>query len=282
MPRSSCSCSRCRDRLALPRAAPGVPGPRSATRCRSTSCRGTSRRRLLWFVRRLGRRRACCSALRALGAHRAADGRAPARARCRRCSAYLADRRLDRRRPAGLRCATRSTGAPRAKPSTSPRCSLAVAAACAHQRRRGGGARRSSWRRSSRPARCSTSCTRSCRAMTTGSCARSRPTRSGRSRAPPASLAADRAARSPPAGLAAGGAAPGRSRRRSRRSSTALHVLHGLNHGTLASAVVLLALVARRHDFDGPGDPATRRLVLRAAWRSPSRDCSSTASRRSG
>ena len=44
--------------------------------------------------------------------------------------------------------------------------------------------------------------------------------------------------------------------------STTLHVLHGLNDGTLASAVVLLALVARRNDFDGPGDAATRHLVL--------------------
>ena len=48
--------------------------------------------------------------------------------------------------------------------------------------------------------------------------------------------------------------------------STTLHVLHGLNDGTLASAVVLLALVARRNDFDGPGDAATRHLVvIRAA-----------------
>ena len=46
--------------------------------------------------------------------------------------------------------------------------------------------------------------------------------------------------------------------------STALHVLHGLNGGTLASAVVLLALVARRHDYDGPGDVATRRVTLAA------------------
>jgi len=45
-------------------------------------------------------------------------------------------------------------------------------------------------------------------------------------------------------------------------ASTALHVLHGLNDGTLASAVVLLALVARRHDFDRPGDSSTRRLAL--------------------
>ncbi len=44
--------------------------------------------------------------------------------------------------------------------------------------------------------------------------------------------------------------------------STLLHVLHGLNGGTLASAVVLVLLVARRHDFDGPGDPTTRLRVL--------------------
>lgn len=44
--------------------------------------------------------------------------------------------------------------------------------------------------------------------------------------------------------------------------STALHVLHGLNSGTLASAVVLVVLVARRHDFDGPGDTTTRNLVI--------------------
>ena len=43
--------------------------------------------------------------------------------------------------------------------------------------------------------------------------------------------------------------------------STALHVIHGLNDGTLASAVVLCLLVARRADFDGPGD-SHRRYVL--------------------
>ena len=48
--------------------------------------------------------------------------------------------------------------------------------------------------------------------------------------------------------------------------STLLHVLHGLNDGTLASAVVLVLLIARRHDFDGPGDTTTRsRLVARLA-----------------
>ena len=44
--------------------------------------------------------------------------------------------------------------------------------------------------------------------------------------------------------------------------STLLHVLHGLNDGTLASAVVLVLLLARRVDYDGPGDTETRRVVL--------------------
>jgi len=44
--------------------------------------------------------------------------------------------------------------------------------------------------------------------------------------------------------------------------STTLHVLHGFNDGTLASAVVLVVLVARRNDFDGPGDATTRHLIL--------------------
>jgi lysyl-tRNA synthetase class 2 len=43
--------------------------------------------------------------------------------------------------------------------------------------------------------------------------------------------------------------------------STVLHVLYGLNHGTLASTVVLVLLLARRNDFDRPGDATTRRLV---------------------
>jgi lysyl-tRNA synthetase class 2 len=44
--------------------------------------------------------------------------------------------------------------------------------------------------------------------------------------------------------------------------STLIHVLHGLNPGTLASAVVLVVLLARRTDFDRPGDATTRRLVI--------------------
>jgi lysyl-tRNA synthetase class 2 len=47
--------------------------------------------------------------------------------------------------------------------------------------------------------------------------------------------------------------------------STTIHVLHGFNHGTLASAVVLVLLIARRHDFDRPGDAESRGLVARRA-----------------
>ena len=47
--------------------------------------------------------------------------------------------------------------------------------------------------------------------------------------------------------------------------STTIHVLHGFNHGTLASAVVLVLLIARRHDFAGPGDAESRGLVARRA-----------------
>ncbi len=66
-------------------------------------------------------------------------------------------------------------------------------------------------------------------------------------------------------------AARGLARRRQRAwqvatvvagASTALHVLNGLNHGTLASAIVLVLLVARRHDFDRPGDASTRHMIL--------------------
>lgn len=47
--------------------------------------------------------------------------------------------------------------------------------------------------------------------------------------------------------------------------STTVHILHGFNPGTLASAVVLVLLIARRHDFDGPGDAESRLLVARRA-----------------
>ena len=44
--------------------------------------------------------------------------------------------------------------------------------------------------------------------------------------------------------------------------STLLHVLHGFTHGTLGSAVLVVVLLARRHDFDGPGDEATKHLLF--------------------
>ncbi len=44
--------------------------------------------------------------------------------------------------------------------------------------------------------------------------------------------------------------------------STTLHVLHGLNDGTLVSALVLLALVGCRDEFDGPGDTSSRWIAL--------------------
>lgn len=48
-------------------------------------------------------------------------------------------------------------------------------------------------------------------------------------------------------------------------ASALLHVLHGLNDGTLASVVVLCVLVARRRDFDRPGDVAIRRRTIARA-----------------
>jgi lysyl-tRNA synthetase class 2 len=47
--------------------------------------------------------------------------------------------------------------------------------------------------------------------------------------------------------------------------STVLHVLHGLSRGTLVSAIVLILLVARRHDFVLPGDAQTRFLIAKRA-----------------
>ncbi|HYX88883.1 MAG TPA: phosphatidylglycerol lysyltransferase domain-containing protein [Gaiellaceae bacterium] len=47
--------------------------------------------------------------------------------------------------------------------------------------------------------------------------------------------------------------------------STVLHLLHGFNAGAAATALLTLGLVARRHDFDAPGDPTSPpRLALRA------------------
>jgi lysyl-tRNA synthetase class 2 len=45
-------------------------------------------------------------------------------------------------------------------------------------------------------------------------------------------------------------------------ASVALHVLHGFNQGTLVSVTILCALLARRHDFDRPGDVQDRGRAL--------------------
>jgi lysyl-tRNA synthetase class 2 len=42
----------------------------------------------------------------------------------------------------------------------------------------------------------------------------------------------------------------------------ALNLLHGFSYGALAAALVLIALVARRSDFDAHGDPAERPRIL--------------------
>jgi lysyl-tRNA synthetase class 2 len=44
--------------------------------------------------------------------------------------------------------------------------------------------------------------------------------------------------------------------------SAVLHATRGLDDGSLASAVTVILLLARRHDFDGPGDVARRRVAL--------------------
>jgi lysyl-tRNA synthetase, class II len=45
----------------------------------------------------------------------------------------------------------------------------------------------------------------------------------------------------------------------------ALHLQHGFGYGAIATAIVAVALLARRQDFDAPGDPASHpRLLLRA------------------
>src|SRR5262249_43677548 len=45
----------------------------------------------------------------------------------------------------------------------------------------------------------------------------------------------------------------------------ALHALHGFDGGAAFAALVAVALVARRQDFDAPGDPTTRPLLLARA-----------------
>jgi lysyl-tRNA synthetase class 2 len=47
--------------------------------------------------------------------------------------------------------------------------------------------------------------------------------------------------------------------------ATALHLLHGVDEGTLPTALVLVLLLGRRQDFDRPGDGATNGVALRRA-----------------
>jgi esterase/lipase superfamily enzyme len=88
---------------------------------------------------------------------------------------------------------------------------------------------------------------------------RSRRTQRARSHTPPACWRRSHCP-SPHAAWRVDAAAPGNSRRRCRRLDDAARALR-FNHGTVASTVVLVLLVARRHDFDRPGDVAGRRLV---------------------
>jgi lysyl-tRNA synthetase class 2 len=47
--------------------------------------------------------------------------------------------------------------------------------------------------------------------------------------------------------------------------SSVLHVLHGFHVGAAATALLAVGLVANRHEFDAPGDPASRpRIAMRA------------------
>ena len=229
---------------------------------------------------RLGRDRgSSLGASAALGARRAADGGAPARARGRRCGSTSPT--ASRSRSSGrsrLRDALHV--AARLQASTSPAALVGLGGALLGRPRAARGrARRSSpaWSRPARRAR--RRCTRSCRATTTGlSAARARRGRAARARGRVLRRIALLLGR---AGLRAAGGAPGRSRAvaASRRPCTCST---GSNHGTLASAVVLIALVARRTTSTGPGDAATRRRPDRAARDRRWRDRSATAPPRSG
>src|SRR6185436_16216174 len=44
-----------------------------------------------------------------------------------------------------------------------------------------------------------------------------------------------------------------------------LHLVHGFNTPALATALTALALLARRRDFDAPGDPSSRQSIVLAA-----------------
>ena len=140
-----------------------VPGPRSATRCRSTSCRGTRRRRSCGSSSS-GARPARPWPLRALGEARADDGRAAARARRRAVRIRRDGVAIAVVRQISLRDAL--DVAARLRPSISPPASSALGGAVIATAPPHPAARRSSSRQWSLPARCSTSCTRCCPATT--------------------------------------------------------------------------------------------------------------------
>ena len=234
-------------RLAVPRSTRALPGPRHRGGAAARRALASTRRaRFVWFVARLGRSRRCCSALvRALGTDRAPD-------RGARCSGspsgvceLPAARRLVRDRASGLaaQLARRRPSRLQARRTSLPRSSPSVAAALARSRERAPHGHRPSSRRSSRSARCSTSLARGPAGARLGArSTRSRPMRSARSPTQTGVLTGARAPRRRTRTRTRNAIAPGRSRRRSRRSRPSLHVLHGLNDGTLASVFVLVLL----------------------------------------
>ena len=248
------------ERLALPRATRRFPGPRvrQALPLDELS-HHASALALLWFAL-VWARGGCPLGLYARWARRRAAGRGAA-PRPRGRALRLPRRPASRSPSCGRsRRGTPSTSRRACRRSTCLRRSSVLGAAVTAVGRRTAAlavvvaARR-------RRRRCSTSSTRCCPARTTGLLRNLTPdavgplTRARRRRRAVALLVAAR----------------GLMRRRRRAwqvavavaaLSTTLHVLHGFNDGTLASVVILMLLVARRHDFDRPGDVATRRAAL--------------------
>ena len=258
-PRRPCSSSGDHG-LALPRPPRRPPGPEVGealpldelsrrSRCRSSGSSPS------------GSRPGSCSGAGPLGAARAPERSAPARAR---------------RRPAVLRHGGSRSRSPGRSPARDAlhvaerlqavylpaalvglRVALSAAAAACRRLARDRRAARRGSRRSTcctRPARATPRLLRSLTPDAVGSLARA----AGVSRGSRCS--------SPRAVLRAGVAAPGRWPSRSRRSRRPARAPRAQRRA-LVSAVVLILLVARRHDFDRPGDAAdalavvTRRLV---------------------
>ena len=93
---------------------------------------------------------------------------------------------------------------------------------------------------------------------------RSRRTRCVPSRRRSSARSRSRSWSSPPV-LRGEAGARGRSRSRCSAARRCCIVFHGFNLGAVATTLVAVVLVAQRHEFDAPGDPATRpALALRA------------------